>query len=186
VGCIVGPVAGCRHSTVPAKSKLQLKTTDGGVKDKLSWTWASGEATAPEDLGDPMTTDDYTLCVFDAGAAPSRRLLMSVAPHGGTCEGGASCWSGRGNPAGTKGWIYRDSGLLLPNGLKSVKLQPGAAGRARAKLKGKGTELELPSPLDVTLPLTVQLRGANGACFESVFTDAKVSREDLFRAAASQ
>ena len=43
----------------------------------------------------------------------------------------------------------------------------------------------MPSPMDVTLPVTVQLQVANGECFETVFTTARAQREDLFKATGS-
>ena len=79
----------------------------------------------------------------------------------------------------------KDSKILLPDGLKRVKVQPGAAGKAKASVAGLGTNLELPSPMNVTLPVLAQLQVEHGACFESTFTTAKLSVEDTFKATSS-
>jgi hypothetical protein len=186
-GCVVAPATGCRLSTSPERSKLIVKDGADDTKDKLSWTWAAGEATAAADFGDPVGTDDYTLCIYDGVSAPTPRLFVeAAAPAGGACTGGTSCWKPKGTPPGSKGFLYKDSAILLPDGLKNVKLQPGASGRAKVKVKGQGPNLALPSPMNVTLPVVVQLRAQNGRCFESTFTAAQVDQEDLFRAKASQ
>jgi hypothetical protein len=187
-GCVVGPKPGCRHSIAPAKSKLALKDSSDDARDKVTWTWAAGEATSANAFLDPVADDDYTLCVYDDTSNPGmpRLFLQSTAPAGGSCANGGSCWIGKGNPPGSKGFLYKDSAILLPDGLKNVKLQPGASGRAKVKAKGQGPNLALPSPMNVTLPVVVQLRVENGQCFESTFTAAQVDQEDLFRAKASQ
>ena len=112
-------------------------------------------------------------------------LLASRAPRGGTCANGASCWSAKGTPPGAKGFQYKDGDLLLPDGLKVVRLTPGGAGRAKAMVKGKGANLALPSPMNVTPPVIVQLQGEHGTCFQATYTAARVTREDLFKAVGS-
>ena len=184
---LLAPKSGCRQSIIPARSKIFFKDDADDVKDKVAWTWAAGEQTAAAEFGDPVGGDDYTLCVYDHLNEPAARLLFeAVAPSEGSCSGGGSCWAGKGSPAGSKGFLYKDSAILLPDGLKNVKLGPGAAGRAKVKAKGRGSNLDLPSPMNVTLPIIVQLRGENGQFFESTYTAAQVSREDLFKAKASQ
>jgi hypothetical protein len=187
-GCVTRPKTGCRHSISPTKSKLALKDSSDDARDKVSWTWAAGEATTSADFGDPVASDDYTLCIYDDTntTGTPRLFLESAAPAGGSCASGGSCWTGKGNPPGTKGFLYKDSAILLPDGLKSVKLTPGVAGRAKVKAKGQGPNLELPSPMNVTLPVVVQLRAENGQCFESTFTAAQTSTEDVFKAKASE
>jgi hypothetical protein len=185
VGCIVGPKEGCRQSTSGKRSKILLKDHPNDAGDKVAWTWGAGEATTAADFGDPVGGDDYELCVFDGPPSSPRRMLALTAPGGGTCADGSSCWQAKGSPPGTAGFLYKDSGLLLPDGLKRVKLKPGGAAKAKAIVKGQGTNLLLPSPMNVTLPVTVQLQAANGECFETVFTTARIDREDLFKATES-
>ena len=183
IGCDVGPRTDCRQSL--GKAKLALKDAPDDARDKIKWSWGRGDATTAGDLGNPVTTDDYTLCVFDGSPFHRRLFLDSTAPAGGSCANGGSCWTARGTPAGAKGFLYKDSKILLPDGLKRVKLQPGAAGKAKASVTGLGTNLDLPSPMNVTLPVLVQLQGESGACFESNFTAAKQNVEDTFKAVNS-
>ena len=187
-GCVTRPKTGCRHSISPTKSKLMLKDSSDDARDKVTWTWAAGEATSANAFLDPVADDDYTLCIFDDTntTGTPRLFLEAAAPAGGSCANGGSCWTGKGSPPGKKGFLYKDSAILLPDGLKNVRLTPGVAGRAKVKAKGQGPNLELPSPMNVTLPVVVQLRGENGQCFESTFTAAQTSTEDVFKAKSSQ
>ena len=41
---------------------------------------AAGSATVKSDYGDPVTADDYVLCIYDAGL-----LATLTAPFSGTC-----------------------------------------------------------------------------------------------------
>src|SRR5262249_21351540 len=159
VGCVVGPKTGCRTPLDPTKSQLTLRNDADDTHDQLLWKWSKGQATMPADLGDPTTTDDYTLCVYDHTDATPRLLLQASAPAASTCPFGpmgAACWRALGNPAGSKGFLYRNAGLFSPDGLARVKLGPGADGKAKMSVKGQGPNLAMPSPLDVTLPVRVQ------------------------------
>jgi hypothetical protein len=177
---VTGPKTGCRQPVTPSKTKIVLRDSANDASDKVQWTWNQGQATTAAELGDPVGGDDYTLCVFDGPPATPRLLVQSLAPSGGTCEAGTSCWVAKGTPPGSKGFVYKDRDLLLPDGMKSVKLTPGIDGRAKAKVKGQGPLLGLPSPMNVTLPVRVQLQGENGICFDATYTAAKVDREEVF------
>ena len=182
LGCVADPKTGCR---TPSKSRLVLRDEASDARDKLAWTWADGQATAPADFGDPVTTDDYTLCVFDQATTSPRVLIRSTAPAASTCPYGAygePCWRALGTPPGNTGFKYRSSGLLLPDGLARVMLTPGAAGKAKAEAKGRGANLHMASPLDVTVPVLVQLQSENGQCWEATYTSAQQDSADVFRA----
>jgi len=184
-GCQVGPRSGCRTSLSPQRSLLLLKNRDPDTGDKLVWKWRIGESTAAADFGDPLTMDDYTLCLFENATSATPGLLATVsAPAGGTCPFGPSgvpCWSALGTPPGSRGFRYRDGGLLLPDGVNAVRLVPGADKKAKILVKGKGSNLTLPTPLDVTLPVMVQLQSEAGECWETRHPVASTNREDLFK-----
>jgi hypothetical protein len=188
-GCQTGPRAGCLVSLVPERSVLLVKNRDPDTRDKLVWKWRSGALTSAADFGDPVTTDDYTLCLFEDAASTTPGLLASVtAPAGGTCPFGPSgvpCWTAPGTPPGSRGFRYRDGGLLLPDGVAKVRLVPGGDTKAKVVVAGKGGNLALPSPLDVTLPVTVQLQRASGECWETHHPTASINREDLLKAAGA-
>jgi hypothetical protein len=185
LGCLVGPKSGCRTPVDPKRSSLVLKNNPSDTRDKLTWKWTNGQATTAADFGDPVASDDYTLCVFDQVTTTPRIVLASSAPAASTCPFGASgapCWKGSGTPPGASGFTYRNAGLFSPDGLARVKLVPGAAGRAKVYVKGQGTNLEMPATLDVTPPVRVQLQAENGQCWETTYPTALQDREDVFRA----
>jgi hypothetical protein len=74
---------------------------------------------------------------------------------------------------------------LLPDGVRRVTLKPGVARKAKAKLSGAGTNLDLPSPMNINLPVIVQLQGENGLCLDTTFHTAKTNSEDIFKAVNS-
>jgi len=183
LGCMVAPRSMCRKPVEPFKALLLLKDKSDDSKDKLIWKWIKGEETDFLDFGDPVTTDDYTLCIYEG---PGAFLLFSVgAPAGGNCAGKA-CWKALGkNPAGSKGYKYKDK-EQTPEGVDLIVLKPGDSEKAKVIVKGNGENLGLPSPLDVELPVTVQLQGGNGECWEAKYFEAgvKKSEADQFKAKA--
>jgi slime mold repeat-containing protein len=184
VGCVVGPKAGCKLPVDPRKSQLVLRNNATDAGDRLAWKW-TGDATTTAELGDPVTADDYTLCIFDQTATTPRLLLSSTAPAASTCPfgpAGEPCWKALGDPPGAKGFTYRNGGLFSPDGVSRLKIRPGVAGKAKASVKGQGSNLQMPSPLDVTPPVRVQLQAENGQCWEASYTSALQDREDVFRA----
>jgi hypothetical protein len=129
----------------------------------MKWSWRGG-ALLPAALGDPTTTTDYLLCVYDGSGASQPRLALA-APHDGICRG-IPCWSG----ASSK-FKYKDL-LLTPDGLHDGSLTASSA--SSAKLGGKGGNLfakvTAPPAFPWTFPLTVQLVNSTGACWDSTFT----------------
>jgi hypothetical protein len=183
LGCRVAERTNCRQSL--GKGKILLKDAPDDARDKISWSWGKGDATTSGDLGSPTTTDGYTLCVFDGPLGNRRLVLDATAPAGGTCANGTSCWQAKGAPPGSKGYVYKDTQLLIPDGVKRITLKPGVAGKAKAKVSGLGSNLDLPSPMNINLPVIVQLQGENGICFGTAFHGAKTDTEDTFKAVNS-
>ena len=58
-----------------------------------------------------------------------------------------------------------------------MEIRPGLDGRARAVVKGRGERVAVP-PLPLTPPVRVQLQAENGECWEAIFGDAGVRRND--------
>jgi hypothetical protein len=150
----LSPPAVCR-----AAAKLIIKDT-ASDKDLLKWKWVTGEATTLAELGDPLTTDGWSLCVYDAGT----RVSSTSLPAGGTC-GTKPCWK-----ATKTGFTYKDK-LLTPDGALVGKLKAGVAGKASIGVTAKGPNLETPNPTAFTGPVQVQLQRADaGICFEAVYS----------------
>jgi hypothetical protein len=171
--CAGGPKPGCRVSLNPRQSVLLLRDPVAGA-DRLLWQWRAGAATTTADFGDPVTRDDYTLCVFDDRGAP---LVSALAPAA-DC-GDRTCWRPRRD-----GYAYRDPAGR--DGLYTIALRPGASGAASLEVAGRGERLGLPA-LPPELPLTVQLLGP-GVCWEATYAAPGVKRSGprVLRARATE
>jgi uncharacterized delta-60 repeat protein len=162
LGCHVPDVAGC----VPAsahKASLVLRDDPNPARDRVTWKWKSAATVAPGDFGDPTRTDGYALCVFDrSGGVPSGTLALQVSAAG-TC-GARPCWKTVGG-----GFKYNDP-TTAADGVRSIRLESGAADRAKANVKGKGAGLAMPA-LGLDAPVTARLvRIGTGACWEATFS----------------
>jgi hypothetical protein len=145
-----------------------LRLRARGEASKLEWVWNAGSATTAADFGNPLSTDDYTLCVFD-GTQPAPHLLFSAsAPTGSTC-GAKPCWRAVGDPTGRAGFAYRGRSPFSSGGLSRMRLRPGRSGRAKIAVQGRGSNLALPSPLLVAPPVTVQMQAGSGQCWEATY-----------------
>jgi len=165
--CPAMPVTGCR---VPASTKGLLKISENAdpAKNKLEWKWSKGAATTKAEFGDPTSTEDYTLCIYDAGALVSSTRIEA----GGVCAG-KNCWK-----ENSKGYQFKDE-ELTPDGARQLQLKEGIAGVAQIQLKGRGANLELPPVLtSLTGPIEVQLTQARGAaCWGATFS-APFTKQD--------
>ena len=170
--CAPTPDAGCRTAVAPGAGAVVLENRSPDTKDQLLWKWAKGAATSRAELGDPLASTRYDLCVYDG--TPSL-IASALAPAGGTC-GGRPCWKARAS-----GFSYTRKDLL-PNGIFKLDLRAGVDGHARITLKGKGEPLTMPTLPLGTLPVTVELHGA-GICWSATY-DGGVQRNEagLFKA----
>jgi hypothetical protein len=156
-------VSGCQPA---ATAKASLALGNG----KLSWKWTSSAAVATTDFGDPSTTTNYLLCIYDA----SGEKLSAEAPAG-MC-GTKPCWK----VLGTVGFKYANT--AAPDGLTKVLLKAGNAGRGKLGVNGSGTNLHLPT-LPLTTPVTVQLRqDASSACWEATYSTTATNTAMEFKA----
>jgi hypothetical protein len=143
---------------VSGAASLSLKT-NGPV---LRWKWTRGAATTLADFGDPVGTDTYTLCFYESGQ-PSTLLHATIPP--------GTSWRAGGN-----GFTYKDKPGVA-DGVTTVDLKAGAAGKAKIVMSAKGSHLTLPAlPLPpLPAPLTVQLRG-HGECWGAGYVQAGVKK----------
>lgn len=123
-----------------------------------------GQSTSQTELGDPTTTADYQLCVYDG----SGLLLEARVPAG------AEKWSA----LGAKGYKYSGGGGGA-QGVTKLLLGAGSDNNARAVLKGKGDNLPDPTLGVLPPPVTVQLHNEDGGlCVEAVYNEADVIEND--------
>ncbi|HXJ37237.1 MAG TPA: choice-of-anchor Q domain-containing protein [Candidatus Eisenbacteria bacterium] len=155
-GCGVPPTA-CAPAA-PGGARLVLVHGATPAKNRLSLRWKSAAAVDPADFGDPTSTDDAIVCVYDAAGAVA---LRATAPAGGTC-GTRSCW-GRTS----EGFRYRNR-AGTPDGLQNLMLDGGATGRVVAR--GKGAFLGL-GGLPLATPATARVyREGYGRCWGAAFS----------------
>ena len=159
-GCTAAPASGCRLPAVAGKASLSIKDNVDDAKDGLTWKWLKGSTTTVAEFGDPLTTDGYFLCVYDAGVRTSAITL----PPGGTCAT-KPCWKSK-----STGFGYKDKDRT-PDGALSATLKAGAAEKAVVKVTAKGANLPTPNTSSFTGPVVVQLQRADGAiCFEADYS----------------
>jgi hypothetical protein len=114
------------------------------------------------ELGDPLNTHTYELCVYDG----SGLVASATAPSGVTWQ-----------PAGS-GFRYRDP-TGLPDGLGKILLKAGADDKAKIIVRGKGENLAIPDLTMLTSPLTVQLkRSGSDVCWGATYTFPPAIRND--------
>jgi hypothetical protein len=157
--CSAAP-APCRPPFVSGKSSVRLVDHPSDAKDRLQWKWTKGAATTLGELGDPTTSGDYALCLYDDGELSATLEI----PAAGTCQG-KPCW--RAKPTGFQ---YRNKDAL-PDGITQLTLRAGADGKASLQAKGAGLPLPMPALDLITGTLRVQLRNrASGLCWDTTFS----------------
>src|SRR5215813_12455346 len=138
--------ATCRTPFVPGKSSLLLKDATPDRGDQIVWRWVKGPTTALSEYGDPVMTDVYALCLYEAGTL----LTSADATHGGLCRG-RPCWTAK--PPTTIVYTDRDASAT---GTIGIKLRAGAVdGSASIKVKAKGGKVGMPDLSMITGPLVV-------------------------------
>jgi hypothetical protein len=176
-GCASAPPPGCQLAVAGTRTSLVLRDRGSDEQDMLSWKWMRGGATEAGAFGDPMARDDGTLCVYDESGSEPRLVIQARAPAAGTCPGarhGRPCWREMGRRGRRSGYLYRDA-ERTPDGIDTMILRAGAAGRAMIVVKGRGSNLAMPTlPLDA--PLRVQLQMENGQCWEATYSATGVRR----------
>jgi hypothetical protein len=173
--CGPAPQSGCRTPTVPLKSLVVLKNKSPDKKDGLTWKWIKGQAVTPAELGTPLSTTGFTICVYDASGS-SQPLLLAMAPPGDVCHG-KPCWKTVKN-----GFKYKDRDLT-PDGLSFLLEKSDVAGKAKMIVKGKGAALGMP-PLPLTTPVTVQVKRNDdpSMCWSATYTTTIKNQTDQFKA----
>ncbi|MGH7785787.1 MAG: thrombospondin type 3 repeat-containing protein [Candidatus Binatia bacterium] len=161
--CVGTLPTGC---AAPGTSTLLVNNDPDDSKDRLLFKWRKGPQVDLADLGNPLTTADYTLCLYTGPQhAPLTRL--TVAAH-------ATRWS----PLSTRGFRYKDSSAAAA-GVTKMLLKSGAAGKSVAQVKGKGVNLPDPTFSFLPLPVTAQLvNSETGTCFEASYVAADVKKND--------
>ena len=171
--CSPTPEPGCR---VGPKGKLTYRSHPIDLKERLTWTYLDGPATTLEEF-DPGTDNHFAVCIYDGSGT---LVLDALAPAVGDCRSDSAstekpCWTASTNSAS-----YKDP-FRTPDGLGSILLKPGGAGKTTIKAKGLGTDLPT-MPLPLGLPVRVQLQSGSELCWETLFPAATKNDGSSFKA----
>ena len=166
--CPDSPRLGCRTAE---KSLLLLDDKDGGGHDRVLWKFVRGQSTSQADFGQPTSTTDYALCIYDAA---DRILRLEV---------GADFF--RWRPSGDRGWAYTDrSGSQA--GVQKIRLKGSDRDHTVVLLKGKGENTPAMSLGSLPAPITVQLTNDDTpVCWETVYSAGDISRNEADRLKAA-
>jgi hypothetical protein len=145
----------CHQVTIPLKSKLNLRNRLPDTGDTVTWKWVRGDEVTLGDLGDPLATDSYALCLYDA----SGFLMEAGVGPGGTC-GPRPCWTS----LGPDGFRYVDK-KAVQGAVRKLVLKPGEAGASKVIVKAKGHGIAMPA-LPLAPPVRAQLQATNGECWD--------------------
>ena len=172
--CSASPLAGC---TTGLKSSIQIRDNADPGKRGIKWKLSRGDAVVQADLGDPTTTTEYSLCVYDeTGDVASLATSLQVDP--------GPAWDDR-DP---KGFKHKDK-TGTPQGVQQVQMKTGESGKTKAQVKAKGANTVMPVPIspleyfDLDSRVTVQLIASDVAhCWTTEFTAAKKNDGSQFKA----
>ncbi len=162
--CKSAPSGGCGTS---GASLLRIEVSRNSM---LSWRWLDG-AIPLADFGDPTSTTDYALCIYDSTAGVPALVFAAQVEGGGDCAR-MPCWSRVGAP--TRGYRLSDaSGMQY--GMERLLLRGGRLGSDTLQAGAGGDNLELPLPVSIDKffaqqdDVIVQLVNNVNKCWQSTF-----------------
>lgn len=162
--CPATPRGGCRTA---ARSKLLMrrKPEADPNKDQLNWSWTKGAATTAGELGDPTTSADYGVCVYEGPAGNAHLVYESSLPA-------SSLWSTRPN-----GYRYLDR-AHGERGMRRLALKSGEASKSSIDVRSTAAAYDQTAFL-IAAPVKAQLVNlGSGLCWESTFTASNVQTSD--------
>ena len=164
--------AGCFQPTAPGTSALIIK--EAGAKDSFLWKFAKGPLVdKAADIGNPSSTDDYVLCIYDQTAGTPQLLIELDLEAGGNCFVNP-CWTDVGT-----GYTYKHKF----GAVAAASLLSGSEGTSKASVKAKVSFRAPPLPLSQGPTVNARLHNlANGKCFATDFSTSNSNTPGLFKA----
>jgi len=165
ISCSATPLTGCVESL---RAKVLIhddpKFDD---KNKFIWSYIQGEAMSVGALGNPIQTDDYTICVYD-GVGGSPALVMELQALAG------SGWRAQAS----NGFGYSDR-ERTSDGLQKMRVAAGSASLSKVKVTARGVNIPIPAPysegiqlLEADPTVIVQMVNTTGTCWNNEFDPA--------------
>jgi cysteine-rich repeat protein len=175
--CGVRIVTTCTSPLRPERANLKIQNKIGTAKDTIQLRLSKNMGMPFDDLGRPLLTTPWELCLVDQSGPTPRLVFASHLSAAGTC-GGSLCWRPKG-----LGYLYSDK-PLTHTGINKLQLVGGTSPNAGVVMKGKGATVSattggLPT-LPLTPPLLFQIRRADGgpACYQVKFAPTTVIQND--------
>ncbi len=155
----------CKQILASRKGSLKIRDGADDAKDSIKFRWKGGEATDPEDFGNPFVTTSQSLCIWAGPEESTMEKAYEVTiPPGGQCDGKA-CWKSM-----NAGYRFKDNDATN-RGIRKLSIKGGDEGKARLMVQGRGPGLAVGQ-----LPLMpsggkarVQIRNEE-ACWEANFS----------------
>jgi hypothetical protein len=154
--CRFLPVGNCRTA---GKSSLAIRDRASANGDDLTWRLRNVQSTDESDLGTPLSTTEYGLCIYDG--ATSALLLSADVPAS------PAKWRPLSN-----GVRYKDPGAA-EGGISRIIVRTSTRDRARVLVDAEGSSLALPA-LPLQVPFKVQLVNSVGTCWEADYQASDV------------
>jgi hypothetical protein len=174
--CPTVPMEGCTAPATATGSSLKLRRGDDPSDSSAKWKWGPG-VVAPVDLGDPTlaTGTSYAFCIYDGGGVLRMEAQLPTADRCGAAP--EDCWESRSGRLS-----YKDR-LGLPDGLSDLKIKSSDEGRGKLTLKGRGGNLGV-AGLPFNAPVAAMLLNSDGNCWQSVFPEGGIRRNDEYELSA--
>lgn len=165
--CTPAPRYGACKGPTDGRNLVDLQSTPFAARDKAIWRVPHLEATTLDDLPDPDTTP-YGVCFYALDAEDDFEILAydAVAPAGNGC-GRSRCWTK--SPRG----VSYNGGPQAPGGVASLRIVPGADGKAKLSFVGKGPGLGFAHPAPLLIAggeLLVELH-AGASCWSAQYVN---------------
>lgn len=181
--CTSAPRNDCRHPVDEEKARVEIRNSELAPKDRFAWKWAGRASINVLAFGDPVTTNDVVVCLYDASAPGDPLRFELRAPAGSTC-GTRPCWK-----ATASGFKYKNPGGA-GTGISGIVLKASTIGKAQVTVKAQGVPLSdagLPAP-PLATPLMVQLQVLGAGCIRTFHNQNEVVRNQpgLFIAVGSR
>ncbi len=176
----------CYLADVSGLGKSALSITNVGTpgkKNKFSWKWQKGVATAAFNFQDPVSlSSKYRLCIYDTSGSAQPILQKDLSPNAVVplCSG-KPCWKANGSPP--KGFKYKNSKQpRLSGGVIGLTFKAGDAGKSKLSVKAKERYSDPPSTAPIVAPVIVQMLVTDGfttECFKTTFPVAGIKKQTL-------
>lgn len=174
-GSALCPASPASCTNTARKGQLRLNGRSDSRRNRFAWRFNGGPALQQGDFGDPTDETSYAICLYDNGVLKF--------------EAGIPATPAQWRTFGRRGYTYFDR-AAAQDGIRSIRLRGGAAGRSKFDIRGRGSALPLPAPvsatrwLDATNGVLLQFRQSDGTCYESSFAAGAVKRNSATKVGA--